>query len=1159
VARRWADPSAFRPDPSAAPSARPSWRQSIALIAALVVVAGVVSTVSYLVRPDRARSFDLLHGAVLIGDQFGPVSVDLGSGKGTLQLRGADQQAGVSAPGDLALVPFDGATLLLNRKTGEFNMVDATGFVMKRDGGVTIGGQSGDTTATGVAAGQLAYIVRTGSTGTDVLLVGQATVATAAASPKTVKPRASYTLDDQAVTAEGGTASANGDLWALFRTANNTTLLRRFTLPPNSSTGATLRASSQGTVNAVSALESATTGADGSDDDVLGVASPGRVRIIDDNLKSRTVTYRAPAGLDSIVTATSAQGRLSYLLHGTDGWSVLSVRTDGTDLVGPTALPAIDPNAQLAPAAESLGSLYTMLRSGSAGTVYRIQLDGKVTAAEATYPQKTNGDGRSLESASFADGYLIARDSRVVVDSPGHYLALTIFTDGSHKPQVIEKSNLTSVNAANGADALTEGPADSKPTSAPTGAPKQTVAPQINNKINCKQVNQKPHVPQIASVDPAARSVGLSWTYPIISSQDCEPSTYVVSVKLISNNAPPAPGSVTLQGHLDTVLAGLYPNTQYEITVIAYINGQATPSLPVRVTTGKEGPAAPKNIKVTADSAGNWSLSWDGCGSVANKCVPTQSWTVKPYICDSHGLAASPASMTSPADPTSVAQPTAVYKGGDALLGRSLEFRIQGTGEDGTVGDVSAASACVQSWSPPIAGDMSLHASQPANTTLGDTTSTKVNLSLGADPTRTVGGVGSKVTFTLSGGGTTKSQSVTYSGGTSELTTSFGGIRAGTSYTVSAVVSAPGHSESSVTLPSVPVSVAADWPKMGLSAQCVTGGGLIQLTCDLTVQISGLSSSDAPGERFNIVDTNRASSELRCGNGPAQTLDRDSIDPQQPITINNLSLFNFNGSCTVTVVLQERTDSSTPVFGGVPNDNPPLRTTFTVGQATTYSPTSNDFSAKWDPDQSDSEALIAYTGAKYTVNQLKQITQNWTVTVIGPDSQNCGSRSFESPPDGVDVPASGACVKSLGGSDQWSVKITYQNVNGDSDDHSIPGNFSLGAPPSYQPCNVDQSQFGASWGATRAAGVTVTYGGEQSDISGCANFQYQLTKTPDGDASQDCGDFGPAQTAPASTNIQPTCAIDPAGSWSVHITWDNTNTGESGLSDDVSLGTPPKP
>ena len=98
------DATAFRADPAASATDHPSQRQAVALVTVLVLVAAAIAAASYLVRPDKARSFDLLHGSVFLADQVAPVGIDLASGKPTLRLVGADKQVGASRSTNLTLV-----------------------------------------------------------------------------------------------------------------------------------------------------------------------------------------------------------------------------------------------------------------------------------------------------------------------------------------------------------------------------------------------------------------------------------------------------------------------------------------------------------------------------------------------------------------------------------------------------------------------------------------------------------------------------------------------------------------------------------------------------------------------------------------------------------------------------------------------------------------------------------------------------------------------------------------------------------------------------------------------------------------------------------------------------------------------------------------------
>src|SRR5262249_19176112 len=153
-----------------------------------------------------------------------------------------------------------------------------------------------------------------------------------------------------------------------------------------------------------------------------------------------------------------------------------------------------------------------------------------------------------------------------------------------------------------------------------------------------------------------------------------------------------------------------------QVTVTAYIKGQSTDSLASSFPTGEEGPQAPSNVSVVADSSGDWQLGWDSCGTVTQGCVPTQSWTITPSFCDGRSVAAPPAAITAPPAHRPRKQPTTIHRGNDGLLGRGLRFQVRGTGTEGQAGTPSASPPCVFSWSTPVAADMTVQASPPPQT-----------------------------------------------------------------------------------------------------------------------------------------------------------------------------------------------------------------------------------------------------------------------------------------------------------------------------------------------------------------------------------------------------------------------------------------------------------
>ncbi|WP_375503195.1 fibronectin type III domain-containing protein [uncultured Jatrophihabitans sp.] len=1133
-------PTAFRAAPSATPAARPSRRQALALLAVLALVAGTVVAVSYLVRPDRARTFDLFHGSVFLADSVAPVAVDLASGRPTVRLIDADDQVGARTGSDLAVTPLDQGTLLLNRTSGEFNLVAATGFVVKTDGGVPVAQRAGAIGATAISAGDLAYIEQTGPTGTSVYLVGQTTVETASNGAARVRPRAFRSMSEPGSTEPGAAASAAGSLWVLLG-AGDQRVVRQLAVPSGSSTGATLRSTDHGQVNGPAALASAelspTAATDppaaGGSGDVIGVASATGIRVFQGTAEIGTARFPAIAGLDRVLAATNGQGRLSYLFHGSAGWSVASVGADGRGLRGPTQLTGLSDGAALATPAASAGSLYTMDTTN--GQLVRIDADNRVQAISgaARYPLAEQG-GRVVEPGGFADGYVIARGSRVIYNSPTHLDALAVFTDGSHLPLTIEKSSAVAVSAAGGADSLTRSRVDAAPRRTPTPVTQPRANNPVNNKIDCRTVRQKPHIPTIIAAVPGSRSVALTWTYPLLSPQDCAPSTYEVGVRVLSGDAPSPPSAVTVQGQQSVNLAGLFPSTQYEITVGAYINGQGTESVPRRVTTGPEGPAAPKGVRADTDSSGNWTVTWSSCGSARRGCVAAAAWKVVPEFCDGRGLAGAPSPISVTADPTSVTQPPAQLRGGDALLGRGLRFQVEGTGPQGTVGQPSGYTACTYSWATPLTAQLSLHASTKPLNSAADTTSATVTLDLGSNASRATGGVGAQFSYTLLSGGSP----VRTIGPTQETSVSFDGIRPRQRYEAQASVAPPRHAEAAVTVGPVPLEAAvAPWPAISARVTAVDDTSSPS-TATYQVQIAGVTSAAARGETFAVDGT------LRCGNA-SDGIASSNIDPADPLTFTTDRTHNNFGTCAVQLRLtQSGSLTDPPLFGDGTSSAEVTTPTFDIAAPSLPALGDANFAAQWT--SAGSSSAVQVTSGNVLVGQLGH---DFDVVVTGPDGTRCGG--YTAAATLQDVPIDQSCVDRSGASgDGWTVTVTHFDYGGTDEGPYAVNGIAGGAAPTYTApvCDVGNAGLSATWSGSKTAPSVIVAAGSSGPLKSCSNWTYSVV-APSGDCGSASG--APAQTVPVTCSATPT-----ENGWSVTISYLDSD-GSSKTTSVTVIGDPP--
>lgn len=1027
---------------SAQPAAltqRLSRNQILVVLSALTLAIAAIAVAAALVSPNRARTFDLIHGSVFLADDRAPVAVDLATGKPTVRLVGANSQVDASNASDLSVVPLADSTLLLNAKTGEFNMVDGTGFVVKTTaGGVPLPRQVGDTAAVAVPSGNSAFIVRTGSTNTSVYLVNAGTVQSATRTGAKVTPRASAVLDEPSSAGPGLAVAGNGALWLLTGPSNARTL-RQLTLPADSQTGATLTATTRASASGLAALESVP----GAAADTVTLATPSQlVEFTGAAATKHTLAISGLTNVDRILPASNNSAGSAFLFHASKGWSLVTAAAES-----PTAevhaLSGIPATAQLVAPALSNGHLYTMDAGTSAG-LWQISLDGavKTVPGVTSYPVQKDARGRALEVADFGDAQVLAQRSRVLFNSPDHVLALAVFTDGSHPATTIDKSSATDLNAAGGASAITNRHNNAlaktnpvKQQAAPQ--PKTPSAPAINNQISCRTTTQTPHVPTITTATSASRSVLLNWTYPLLDSEDCVPSTYQISVKTLTDGSPAAPGSATVQGQTQVNLTGLYPSTRYLITVTAFLNGRGTSSPSVTVTTGPEGPAAPTGVSAVTDTAGNWTIAWHACGSVKNGCVPAANWSVIPRFCDGLGLSSPPAPLPVAGDPTLTTFSTDL-PGGTALLGRGLAFTVQGVSDAGNVGTTSASTDCVYSWSPPDAGAMHLSASVPAQTALGGTTSSTFTLDLGHDPTAAVGGVGGQITFQLLAGNTV----VQTKGPGTANTATFDGISAGTQYAGRAIITPPRHPQNAVTVGPVSVSTRSNWPStLGITSAKVTQSSSDPKTGTLSVTVGGLASRDANGELFDLTDA----SQFTCGfNTSMQLSTSGPFDPARVTFTAQVNLLQYFGNCSVSLQLVEDPGTNgLPVFGGT--ESQLLRANVDMPTLNTGGIGPSDFSAAWD-DKANSDGYSTITVKTTDNNGAFLFVIEWDEQ-ISDTKHSCGYAS-DQPPTTIVVPP--GCVDEKGGdSNAWTVTISYRSV-GQQQAQSVTVKVT-GTAPTYNP------------------------------------------------------------------------------------------------------------
>lgn len=1076
----------FRPSSATAQAHVPSRLQAAVLLLTVLAVAAAVTVVSYTVKASRASSFHLFYGSVFVNDDTSPVGIDLASGKPTVRLRNAFNSVSAHTTAQLDVVPLgQRTTLMLNPVTGEFNMIDSTGFVLKNSGGgVRLPSSTGPgTSVQAVPADGSAYLLQSGPARSSVYLVGQLTVAEAIGPAARGKARGYATLGQPVADVPDPAAATGTQLW-LLTGPDSARTITRLSLPPDSATGVTLTRTNFGSFAGPGAVESAKAAVDDPTATVAAVATPGELRVVEDGTV-RHVPVDVSGTVDRILAVTDAVGRFAFLYHTGNGWNLVTTPVAG-GAAGVVPLPTIAGTA-LATPAMSAGKVYTMDAAGSASTLWQIDGSGaRPVPGAARYPLLDH------ERGDFAGAQVLAEGDRVVFNSRADYQAVVVFTDGSRGPRTIDKHSAVQVDPS-GATTLAEAPSRGR-THSPT-PPQPTKSPRpaqaVTAKVNCNTTTQIPHIPTVQLLERGSRSVGLQWNYPLLTPDDCAPSTYTITTETLTSGAPRAPNSITVHGQTSVTLTGLFPDTDYRITVTAWLNNRGTSSIPLSVRTDVEGPAAPTDVRTTVDNAGNWTVTWTSCGSVASGCVAVADWEIIPKYCDGVGLSGAPATAHLVGDPT-LRHWSYTYPGSDALLGRGLSFLVEGLGTEGTVGTPTSDGGCAYSWTPPVQADIHASASAPAQTASSTaTTDVTVSVAFTKSQVHDLGGVGGQLTYQLLGADGTV---VSHTGPTTAAVATLAGITAGQRYQVVVTATPPKHPEAAVTLAPVDVTPAiATWPTPTVSASFT---GTTATAGTLAVAV-GLGGADTRGETFDLTG-----SSLDCANAH-RTLDATGIAAGTTVTFPVDRQAYYGNHCTVTVQLVQNAATATDpaLYGAGPSAS--VTSSELVIPAPDVTVTASDFSASFVSTAPRDQPQIA---VRYTGKDDETAMSNWSI-VLGNGTRSCGSAS--SAPD-VTLDVDPSCVP---GATQWSVQVSY-SYYGHSPSFTVPVNGSAPAPVDPTKITFDPPTWDPQ-SPDVIVHYTGSYGSDTLD-----SLSWTETVTSNG---QTCGT---GTAAPSATGTGPSIAVD---------------------------------
>jgi hypothetical protein len=956
-------------------------------VAVVILLAGGLIWSGATGHPASAQKPQLFGGSLVLEDTRNMTVVDVATGRITVALSAVNSQVLATSTGDVQAVPVSEGTFLVNKTNGRFNLLGKDNYVLDAVGpGVGLGPNVGPNGASALGAGPDAYIVRYTKPKSTVALVDQATVEAGAKAESvagkgpvpTITPRGFNTLDGPATNAPGMAVVNGPDLWVLVGSGARCQVQQLRPVPAGHQGLVATDRVTLPTGCDKSAVESA--GA------IVGVASPGAVRIIRPSQPGPGLVVRVPAtdGATRLLPISGASGSLWFLADASSGWSLFGVNSDGR-VTGPSALRGFDTSSAPVVPVLSAGYLYTLDQNEASPTLWTIlPATGGMAPVkgQATYPQG------SSERAVFTGAQVVAVGPRVVFNNPQSKRALIVFTDGSHPPAVLDKSQAVTVSAAGPVDVNVQGSGkkQQKPGSTPTTQPVGGVQ-AVNQQATCAATTQKPYSPQITSTSVSSGTVLISWSYQLLDQSDCEPDSWAVRVKSLSSSHQPAEPVQVVNGQQQLLFTGLRPATTYQATVTAYINQDSyTASNPVNFTTSARGPDAPTSVQTTSDGHGDWVVSWTPC-SAANCYVPADSWSIVGTACGAGFVGQPPTISGIPGGQTTVT----IDAADQGLLGDSLSFSVQGSIASGLTGNPASDHECTQAWSAPDPAAITLAASGAPS---GQSITATLQVTPSGSPTTAFGSLTTEFVYSIDGH--------TVAGPTTATRVTIPGLAAGTSHSPSVRVYPAGHPAAAVTVTGQPFTQNVSWPAVTLGSRFLVSPGDPNVG-SVAIQVSGLP----PGLRTGQI---ALSGNLTCGSTVFAV--GGGLSPSGALIAlsDRFDLIHYGSGCTLKQL--SLSDTATPNPYGTSDPLPDSQLPTPV-----------------QPAYGFSAALTAQC-------QIFCLTEQITVSFVGPGQQptaggnwtactgSASNQACQPPSDPVQLP----CFQAAGPEGSASFPMTIDNV-----------------------------------------------------------------------------------------------------------------------------------
>jgi hypothetical protein len=896
--------------PSGGAGARLSFGRSgtaIGLILTAVIVAGLVWAAASS-SSASARHPQLFGGSLVLEDTRALPVIDLPTAAVTIRLPAIAPQVGARAVGDLETVPTSAGTMLVNDKTGTFNLLQPDNYLLDPlGGGVGLRLPSGTTGAVrttgamGYGAGTDAYIVQSASNST-VFLVGPQTVSAAARTERPTETKAGTTpavsplgfeqLTGTVSSQPGSAAVSGSDLWVLDAQAGGCQILE---FRPNPTGLATIpHGSPAGNCDHMAIV----TGPN-----LVGVVAQGQVTVFTPKgpAKARTFPVSVTSNDTSFLPVGGSTRGLWYLAQSPNGWSLFGVSPSGR-VSGPQPLIRLGPKTEPVAPVFSRGYLYTLDSGASQPILWKIQTSTGDMTSLGKYPVASRS-----EKPSFAGAQVLVDGPRVVFNNPQSLDALVVFTDAP-------KLTLATVNKTLGEVLSATGPADvtlnshPKPGGGrPSGAPTEKAVPvqQVNQAVTCQNTTEKPYAPLITGDNASSQSVLVAWSYQLLDQTDCEPKTWSVHVTALHSSHQPTQPVQYENGQNQYLFTGLRPSTSYEAVVTAYINQQSTPSTPVYFQTPARGPDAPLSVTTTSDGKGDWIVSWKTCTETVNpNCVVQAStWTVTGAACGS-SFVGQPPEVQVTGGQTTVTIPSDDF----GLLGDSLSFTVQGALASGLAGNPTSDGSCTGAWRPPNPGAITLSdAGQEAAD--GQTVTATLQVNARGPVLEAFGSQSTQFVYRVGG------QTV---GPTAQTRITIPGLAPGQPYTPTVTVYPTGHVGASIAVSGAPFTTNLAWPAFKLG---------VATSVDANNPNEGNLAVTFPG--LATTPTMSASGSYTCGSTQSQPV----AGPIANGTFNiSISLIDYGATCNLTVTVNDQQGKPDPF--GVPSI--PLMTPFSIGSQPGY-------------------------------------------------------------------------------------------------------------------------------------------------------------------------------------------------------------------------------